>query len=1025
MRQEGTRRPSRATTFTTIITCLAIWLNVSVAYGQSLRALTLSYLDNYQRSDQYIKASKLDSLTVNHNAKSINVFVSGGFMEQIFTDNIVANIYRDIRSFVPDSLSSYSLQVIADNHPIEQLVPNALRKGKKDEARLWKDEYEGAAWVKNESSPLSASKGLEGNHIALWQSHGTYFKNEKEGWTWQRPHLFCTSEDLFSQTFVVPYIIPMLENAGAVVYSARERDWQNNEVIVDNDDAEIAKKQGSKSSFSQFYTPTNSRYTEKGQWKTSSIAGFAHKKSQYSFNDHPFTDGTAKYIPTTDNRNATATIEWVPDIPEKGKYAVYVSYQTMKGSTETAQYTVYHKGTATRFSVNQQMGGSTWVYLGSFDFDEGLSNQNKVVLSNYSKDNGIVSADAVRFGGGMGIVKRGAPVVVESSAKTNNSVEVATKDSTNNASWQLFPTQPTETVAEPEFIGKTSGKPKWAEAALYNSWWSGMPDTVFNHYKGANDYNSDLWARPKTVNNLAGGSVYMPNRSGRNVPLELAMAFHTDAGFSTIGEKIGTLGICSANYYNGITDAGIDRFASYDLASMLLYNLGNDLKKYKGWQIRQIWNRNYCETREPQIPSVILEMLSHQNFEDLQLGYNPQFKFDFSRSVYKTVVKYLACQHDRDYIIQPLPVRNFAITLNDNKHTAQLTWDDTDDTDEPTAKAKSYVVYTRIDDGDFDNGQEVKSNSCNIDMQPGRIYSFKVEAMNEGGKSFPSETLSAYCAPINAGTILILNAFTRLEGPAEINTGSEQGFDIDEDPGIQYGMFAGFCGRQLVFDKTNMGSEATNGTGYSSSELEGKLIMGNTFDYPVIHGRGIKAVGNHSFCSCSEEALLSGVVIPAEFAMIDVVCGVQKNFNEKTVNMLSNYISKGGRVLISGANIDRINNTFLNEKLHSRFAKTIKDKTIDNISGSNLEFDIHRHMNSESYAVPSVLALNAEDGAFPMLVYESDSTAEQRFAAIAYDGNDCKTVTMGFPLESIKSQDLCSKLMQAITNFLCKPITNQ
>ena len=27
----------------------------------------------------------------------------------------------------------------------------------------------------------------------------------------------------------------MLENAGAIVYTPRERDWQRNEVIVDND----------------------------------------------------------------------------------------------------------------------------------------------------------------------------------------------------------------------------------------------------------------------------------------------------------------------------------------------------------------------------------------------------------------------------------------------------------------------------------------------------------------------------------------------------------------------------------------------------------------------------------------------------------------------------------------------------------------------------------------------------------------------------------------------------------------------
>ena len=41
---------------------------------------------------------------------------------------------------------------------------------------------------------------------------------------------------LFTQTIVVPYLIPMLEKAGANVFTPRERDWQCNEVIVDNDD---------------------------------------------------------------------------------------------------------------------------------------------------------------------------------------------------------------------------------------------------------------------------------------------------------------------------------------------------------------------------------------------------------------------------------------------------------------------------------------------------------------------------------------------------------------------------------------------------------------------------------------------------------------------------------------------------------------------------------------------------------------------------------------------------------------------
>ena len=95
-------------------------------------------------------------------------------------------------------------------------------------------DYKGEPWVKNTSRPYSISHGLEGRHIALWASHGRYFDNKEGQWRWQRPALFGTTEDLFTQTIVVPYLIPMLENAGAVVFTPRERDWQRNEVIVDN-----------------------------------------------------------------------------------------------------------------------------------------------------------------------------------------------------------------------------------------------------------------------------------------------------------------------------------------------------------------------------------------------------------------------------------------------------------------------------------------------------------------------------------------------------------------------------------------------------------------------------------------------------------------------------------------------------------------------------------------------------------------------------------------------------------------------
>ena len=70
-------------------------------------------------------------------------------------------------------------------------------------------DYKGVPWVKNISRPNEVSRGLQDRHIAVWQSHGNYFKNDKNEWGWQRPRLFCTTEDLFTQSFVLPYVIPI------------------------------------------------------------------------------------------------------------------------------------------------------------------------------------------------------------------------------------------------------------------------------------------------------------------------------------------------------------------------------------------------------------------------------------------------------------------------------------------------------------------------------------------------------------------------------------------------------------------------------------------------------------------------------------------------------------------------------------------------------------------------------------------------------------------------------------------------
>ena len=133
----------------------------------------------------------------------------------------------------------------------------------------------------------------------------------------------------------------------------------------------------------------------------------AHNKNIYLDGENPFKDGTSRYISTVTKSNQVSEILWTPMFKESGRYGVYVSYVDMPSNVSDAQYVVCHKGVKTSFTVNQQMGGGTWTYLGTFDFDTDAPQDNYVSLSNLSKSEGTISADAVRFGGGMGNIARG------------------------------------------------------------------------------------------------------------------------------------------------------------------------------------------------------------------------------------------------------------------------------------------------------------------------------------------------------------------------------------------------------------------------------------------------------------------------------------------------------------------------------------------------------------------------------------------------------------------------------------------
>ena len=927
-----------------------------------------SYFAKYKpKGTRLTQAPRMVGYQLDHQKKTLVITADEFFACQEFTPEITANIYKKIKGEIPKVYRDYQLMVMTNGMTIDELIPNRLSQNA-DKSRLWGDiDYDGEPWVKNISSPVKVTHGLQNRHISLWASHGRFYDQARGYWRWQRPNLFSTTEDLYTHTIVVPYLIPMLEKAGAIVFTPRERDWQKQEIIVDND--------GSKANYIEV--------TKGDKWQTSKQPGFAFHTGTYTDGENPFVAGSARMVKTTSSKSRYSLATYQPYFQKAGRYAVYVSYQTLENSIPDALYTVWHKGERTQFHVNQQMGGGTWVYLGTFDFDAGYSEFNRVTVSNQSSEKGIVTTDAIRFGGGMGNIERD---------------------------------------------GLTSQLPRALEGARYWSQWAGMPYTVYSSKGGTNDYADDINVRSLTTNRLGGGSCYMPTIEGLKVPIELSLAFHSDAGYAKDGEGlIGSLSICTTNHHEGKLNAGISRMASRDLADALLSNETLDLKhKYGQWNRRELFDRNYSETRLPEVPSAILEMLSHQNFPDMRYGQDPNFRFTLARSIYKTILRYVNDQHGRPFVVTPLAPDHFRVELK--KGVACLSWDAVNDLQEPTAKPTGYVVYTAIGDADFDNGTYVRGKTEHeVELEPGLLYHFKVAAVNRGGESFTTEVLSACSMPNTNKTVMIVNGFHRVSSPAIRNTPAEQGFDLDEDPGVTYGPTLGWSGRQINFDRKQMGVE-DGGLGNSGEELTGMLIAGNDFNYVMTHAKAIASAKQYNIVSCSSEAVETGKVNLIGYDAVDLLLGLErhdghslkayKTFTTHMQDALKRYTTHGGALLVSGAYVGTdmtqdADRQFLQNVLKSTWGG--RSQTKDNkVKGLGTEMTYWKALNEEHYAATSADILQPVKPAFTAMQY-----ADGYGAAIAYRSN-CRLFVMGFPFECIEGEHKQASVMKGILNYLLK-----
>ncbi len=911
---------------------------------------------------------------------------------QSFAD-LKERITRELRDVLPAG-AQMELQIAGEDFSYFLTTPEQIRS--RQQQQTIPAPTLAAPLVQRVDNPAPiAQKGLYNRNIVVGGSHGWYYSDAVEEWIYQRCRLFTIVEDLYPMSYVNPFLLPMLENAGAVVFSMRERDFQTAEVVVDND-GDLGE--------SDFITT--------GTWTQGEAMGWrGGLPASLTETTEPFTLGTTLQASVSEGEGEPALAAYVPFIPKTGRYAVYASWASSPMHSPAAPITVVHTGGSTTFHVNQQAAGGAWVFLGFFEFDQGKDPSKGMVrisTSGAADSEGaqaeglptVVSIDAIRFGGGMG------------------DVAVA---------------------------GKISGHPRYAEACKYWAQYSGAPAVVFQSdvgpYRFGRDYNRDVIARPEVTNYINGapnGPNEDRNAPGLGVPIDLSMSFHTDAGISNDG-LIGTLSIYRIEDQDDNTTFPDlrPRTLNRDLAALVQDEICRTVRnEYTStWRRRQLRDGNYGEARRPNMPTVLLELMSHQNFNDMKYGNDPRFKRDVARAIYKAMLRFVAYSNDFEPVFTPLePIHMAARHVGEGR--VEVTWRPQLDPLEPTAAPAGYVVQMSENGRGFDNGRYVTEPRAVVEGIPeGETRYFRVRAANDGGISFPSRVVAVRWQS-GKRPLLVVDGFDRICGPASLEAGMARGFERSVDPGVGYIQNYGLVGAQYDFNpESPFVTNDQPGWGASKRDWEDRLERGNTFDHVVPHAKALEKAGE-AFDSATAEAYAAGEVT-GDYLLIDWIAGRQRTtppppglegvgkpdrmetqfvvLVPEARERLRDHVAKGGRLVISGAYVieDLTDGPAATEDSR-RFAEEVLgvreyEKGASSINAVNApenagqfstvdSFRFGRDLEQSVYSVESAESLTPQGTTqAPILVYsDSKKTAAVIGAHVA---------VFGFPLETVLPEE--------------------
>ena len=294
--------------------------------------------------------------------------------------------------------------------------------------------------------------------------------------------------------------------------------------------------------------------------------------------------------------------------------------------------------------------------------------------------------------------------------------------------------------------------------------------------------------------------------------------------------------------------------------------------------------------------------------------------------------------------------------------------------------------------------------------------------------------------------MLIVNGFDRLGAPASFAADSTYaGFVNGQNAGMPYVADLSFTGEQYEFRRdVPWADDDAPGFGASHGNHEATPVAGNTFDYPVLHGQAIRRAG-YSFVSASKQAVLDSLVRLADYPIVDLILGNQREtfignrraapeyqtFPLALQEQITAFCQGGGHLLVSGTYVasdlyhspdttgrDR---RFVNEVLRCRLrnaqgsrggAVRVVQSPVPDFQPSR--FHLYDQPNPCSYYVECPDAIEPVDARGYTVCRYADNNLS---AAVAADAGTYKICTLGFPFETIKEENERNKLMEAVLRF--------